>query len=136
MSNGALETWHWTLPGRYNISLRPISTILGFAGFGKKITADFNADRGWLSPEERAKTSINANWNELSMLWSWAFRCYYFYASIRVYSRSCNKKIVKSCSSELQGNWKFFCPWCLYMFNCQEDGGKNGVFVKIGLVML
>lgn len=31
-----------------DISLLPTSTILGFDDFGKKITADFYADREWL----------------------------------------------------------------------------------------
>lgn len=51
-----------------DISLHPTHTILRFAGFGKKITADFMQIEGGCALKERAKTSTNATWNALSVL--------------------------------------------------------------------
>lgn len=51
-----------------DISLLSTYTILGFDGFGKKITADFYVIEDGCALEESAKTSTNPSWKELSML--------------------------------------------------------------------
>lgn len=59
--------------------------------------------------EESAKPSTNAIWKELNVSCSQGFKCYYFYANIRVYSGSCKEEEeekIRFHSNELLGNWK------------------------------
>lgn len=87
--------------------------------------------------EESAKASTNAIWKELSVPCSQGFKCYYFYANIRVYSGSCKEEEEKSDSivMNLKGTGKFLGLFCLPVSNSHEYG-KQGVFVRIAHLML
>lgn len=80
--------------------------------------------------EESAKPSTNAIWKELSVPCSWGFKCYYFYASIRVIQEVAKKKKKKSDSIVMnsKGTGKFVGLFCLPVSNSPEYG-KKGVFV-------